>query len=139
MCYDLSYGTGLFFVSSRRRHTRCALVTGVQTCALPISKRDNFDPDSTPERTFDAKGENERFEYQGTFDIADGWQATFGVETEKSRLRTASPSSFDPDPVPTRGSTRIDSVYGQIIASPFKGLTVTTGVRHDDQIGRADV
>src|SRR3546814_21042356 len=28
-----------FFFSSRRRHTRCALVTGVQTCALPI-----FDP-----------------------------------------------------------------------------------------------
>src|SRR3546814_5919706 len=29
----------LFFVSSRRRHTRCALVTGVQTCALPIWSR----------------------------------------------------------------------------------------------------
>src|SRR3546814_3423193 len=27
----------MFFFSSRRRHTRCALVTGVQTCALPIS------------------------------------------------------------------------------------------------------
>src|SRR3546814_14979148 len=26
----------LFFFSSRRRHTRCALVTGVQTCDLPI-------------------------------------------------------------------------------------------------------
>src|SRR3546814_4257851 len=30
----LSY---FFFFSSRRRHTRCALVTGVQTCALPIT------------------------------------------------------------------------------------------------------
>src|SRR3546814_2920650 len=32
-----------FFFSSRRLHTRCALVTGVQTCALPISRiaRDN--------------------------------------------------------------------------------------------------
>src|SRR3546814_18220452 len=29
----------LFFFSSRRRHTRCALVTGVQTCALPICLR----------------------------------------------------------------------------------------------------
>src|SRR3546814_8902184 len=28
----------LFCFSSRRRHTRCALVTGVQTCALPISQ-----------------------------------------------------------------------------------------------------
>src|SRR3546814_2692253 len=32
-----SYYLCLFFFSSRRRHTRCALVTGVQTCALPIS------------------------------------------------------------------------------------------------------
>src|SRR3546814_13817876 len=28
----------MFCFSSRRRHTRCALVTGVQTCALPISR-----------------------------------------------------------------------------------------------------
>src|SRR3546814_9007724 len=28
----------IFFFSSRRRHTRCALVTGVQTCALPITR-----------------------------------------------------------------------------------------------------
>src|SRR3546814_6390637 len=28
----------MFFFSSRRRHTRGALVTGVQTCALPISR-----------------------------------------------------------------------------------------------------
>src|SRR3546814_16382912 len=27
----------MFFFSSRRRHTRCALVTGVQTCALPFA------------------------------------------------------------------------------------------------------
>src|SRR3546814_8085708 len=31
------FGVFVFFFSSRRRHTRCALVTGVQTCALPIS------------------------------------------------------------------------------------------------------
>src|SRR3546814_9187382 len=30
------YVVSYFFLSSRRRHTRCALVTGVQTCALPI-------------------------------------------------------------------------------------------------------
>src|SRR3546814_11882928 len=34
-----------FFFSSRRRHTRCALVTGVQTCALPISAAE---PDRPP-------------------------------------------------------------------------------------------
>src|SRR3546814_10778246 len=32
-CFDVVL---LFFFSSRRRHTRCALVTGVQACALPI-------------------------------------------------------------------------------------------------------
>src|SRR3546814_4284698 len=36
-------GLLLFFFSSRRRHTRCALVTGVQTCALPISGRPGAD------------------------------------------------------------------------------------------------
>src|SRR3546814_9168985 len=33
----------IFFFSSRRRHTRCALVTGVQTCALPIYVLDASD------------------------------------------------------------------------------------------------
>src|SRR3546814_7965591 len=33
----------MFFVfSSRRRHTRCALLTGVQTCALPISSQERM-------------------------------------------------------------------------------------------------
>src|SRR3546814_8318296 len=43
MCDFLVFGLYCFFFvflfflfSSRRRHTRCALVTGVQTCALPI-------------------------------------------------------------------------------------------------------
>src|SRR3546814_2842837 len=38
MCWELSVCSCvcIFFFSSRRRHTRCALVTGVQTCALPI-------------------------------------------------------------------------------------------------------
>src|SRR3546814_9315830 len=35
LCQRTSY----FFFSSERRHTRCALVTGVQTCALPILVR----------------------------------------------------------------------------------------------------
>src|SRR3546814_12442843 len=35
-CMLFAYLFCFFFFSSRRRHTRCALVTGVQTCALPI-------------------------------------------------------------------------------------------------------
>src|SRR3546814_2503101 len=37
MQFDLFWLFSVFFFSSRRRHTSCALVTGVQTCALPIS------------------------------------------------------------------------------------------------------
>src|SRR3546814_4794629 len=42
-----------FFFSSRRRHTRCALVTGVQTCALPIlaSKTNDTAGDGTTTAT----------------------------------------------------------------------------------------
>src|SRR3546814_1101980 len=39
MCKYVSVCLVLCFFSSRRRHTRCALVTGVQTCALPICRR----------------------------------------------------------------------------------------------------
>src|SRR3546814_7435117 len=37
LCLLSRFFVFVFFFSSRRRHTRCALVTGVQTCALPIS------------------------------------------------------------------------------------------------------
>src|SRR3546814_4288851 len=49
-----------FFFSSRRRHTRCALVTGVQTCALPIYRLRqaghdvDLQLDLTPETLLDA-------------------------------------------------------------------------------------
>src|SRR3546814_6601874 len=50
MCVYMSY---VVVISSRRRHTRCGLVTGVQTCALPIAPpavvfgttRDDFPPE----------------------------------------------------------------------------------------------
>src|SRR3546814_8772495 len=48
----------MFFFSSRRRHTRCALVTGVQTCALPISTilKMDFLSDEAPQALIDALG-----------------------------------------------------------------------------------
>src|SRR3546814_949562 len=39
-----------FFCSSRKRHTRCALVTGVQTCALPICRAAACPPNSAEPR-----------------------------------------------------------------------------------------
>src|SRR3546814_6289597 len=43
-----------FFFSSRRRHTRCALVTGVQTCALPICSRCEADADRRTDKCYNA-------------------------------------------------------------------------------------
>src|SRR3546814_17936931 len=54
------------FFSSRRRHTRCALVTGVQTCALPISGNGHFShrlafsPDG--QYLFISSGERQKFD-----------------------------------------------------------------------------
>lgn len=77
--------------------------------------------------TFAANGRNERLEYQGVFDIAEGWQATAGLERETSRFTS---SSFGG--APTIGRARLDSVYGQLVATPIGGLTLTGGVRQDD-------
>src|SRR3546814_9759859 len=56
------------FFSSRRRHTRCALVTGVQTCALPIycCGRGTFVPLSF------APGEAFQFDWSEDWAILDG-------------------------------------------------------------------
>ena len=43
------------------------------------TERDNFNPDqAVTSVTFDAEGTNERYEYQGVFDLRKGWTATFG-------------------------------------------------------------
>src|SRR3546814_5744929 len=69
----------VFFFSSRRRHTRCALVTGVQTCALPIcalpARRDLLDQRQT--LFADAAGD---------FDILVAYLGRPLVRSEKSRV-----------------------------------------------------
>src|SRR3546814_7665742 len=46
-----------FFFSSRRRHTRCALVTGVQTCALPIYRTRDLEHHMTTTESLSAASE----------------------------------------------------------------------------------
>lgn len=91
------------------------------------SDRRNTDPDGMPTETFRGTGRNDRFEYQGIFDLNAAMFATVGAEREVSRFST---SSFG-GPV-TRGRARIFSVYGQAVVTPVAGLTATAGVRHDD-------
>lgn len=95
--------------------------------AYTDTRRRSIALDGPATETFAGHGRNERIEYQGIFDIADGWQLTGGLERETSRF---SSSSFGA--VPSIGRARIDSVYAQIVASPVAGLTLTGGVRHDD-------
>ncbi len=90
-------------------------------------RRRNFDPDGFTFETFASKGTNERIEYQGVATPVDAVQATFGVERETSRYRSA---SFGGAPASARA--RLDSIYGQVAVTPLPGLTGTVGVRHDD-------
>jgi vitamin B12 transporter len=94
--------------------------------AYTDTRRRNYDPSSGTAPTFAGNGRNERIEYQGSYDIVDGWQAMFGAENERSHFTT---SSFGgPE---TRGHATINSVYGQIVATPITGFTATGGVRYD--------
>lgn len=91
--------------------------------ALTDTRRRN---DDAGFETFAADGRNERFEYQGVFDVAQGWQATAGLERETSRYSTLGFGAA------SAGRARIDSIYGQLVATPAAALTLTGGVRHDE-------
>src|SRR3546814_18518548 len=76
MCFVCTF----FFFSSRRRHTRCALVTGVQTCALPISKR------------LSAKGGGDENLPQAGASKARARSRSAGVSTPSGRVSTRATS-----------------------------------------------
>ncbi len=95
--------------------------------------RDNFNPDQiVTTRTFESRGRNKRWEYQGSLQIAEGWDAVFGAEHEKSSFRTASPSSFNANPTPALAHADITSGYAQVQGEVIAGLTLTGGLRYDD-------
>jgi vitamin B12 transporter len=93
--------------------------------------RINFDPTLIPTETFYSTGRDGHWEYQGTVDVAKGYQAVFGLESDHSQLNTASPSPFDPSPAPLKNGVWLHSEYGQIEATPIPAVTVTAGLRHD--------
>lgn len=98
--------------------------------AITDVRRDDFNPDATPQHQNDTLGRNERVEYQATFAIADGWLAVAGAEREWQRFTTATDFGFGAGAL--GGKARMTSVYGQFTATPLAGLTATVGVRHDD-------
>lgn len=100
--------------------------------AYTDTDRENIDPSSTVPLTFDAFGRNQRWEYQGTLQFSDQLTGIIGLESERSELSTASPTTSDPNPTPLSDAVQIDSAYAQVTASPFAALTVSAGLRYDD-------
>jgi vitamin B12 transporter len=96
--------------------------------------------------TFESRASNRRWEYQGVWTFSPAWTATFGAESEDSSMRSASPSSFAPNPVPARAEAGVDSGYVQVRGEVVKGVAITAGLRHDDHeaygghtLGQADI
>ena len=101
--------------------------------------RRNFNPDNTVQTlTFDAEGQNRRWEYQGAFAFTEALNATFGLEHEKSEMKTRSPGDWDPNPAFGRGEAELNSAYGQVQLTVLDGLTLTGGLRYDDHAQYGD-
>ena len=97
------------------------------------TERENFDPRLLRQLTFDASGRNSRFEYEGSFAFSDQVSALFGVEHERSRFSSVSPSGSlaVPIPEPARGKASLTGYYAELSAEALPGLTLSGGLRHD--------
>jgi len=98
-----------------------------------LTQRDDYDPDIPPlTKTFDGRGTNARFEYQGTYAIAEGWTGVFGAESTRESITTSSPAYDLPGTPPIKAYDTLNSGYGQLQAEPIHGLNLTTGIRYDE-------
>lgn len=101
--------------------------------AYTDTQRENFNPLRTIETsTFEAKGENTRLDYQGSFAFTEELTTTFGIETERAEMRTRSPSNSTVKPPFGTGRTDLDSAYVQFQWTALPSLHLTAGVRYDD-------
>ncbi|EKY29132.1 putative TonB-dependent vitamin B12 receptor [Brevundimonas diminuta 470-4] len=101
--------------------------------------RRNFNPDNKIQTlTFDAEGQNRRWEYQGVFAVTEALNATFGVEHEKSEMKSRSLGDWNPNAAYGRGDAELNSVYGQVQWTVLDGLTLTGGLRYDDHAQYGD-
>jgi vitamin B12 transporter len=97
---------------------------------------DNQDPDQPANygadttTSFIAHGRTTTVEYQGAFAVSQDYRLVFGAQSERSTLIAWSPLY---EPAPDRGHDTIDSGYGQVVGEVTPGLTLTGGVRYDDQ------
>ena len=95
--------------------------------------RNNFNPTRRIEtKTFESKGENKRWDYQGSFAFTKDISATFGIESERATMRTRSLSDSDKKPAYGTGRADPDSAYVQFQWAALPGLNLTAGLRYDD-------
>jgi len=107
--------------------------------AYTDSQRNNTNPDRTIETsTFEAKGENTRWDYQGTFAFTSDLSATFGIESERAEMRTRSPSNSAVKPAFGTGRADLDSAYVQFQWAALPNLNLTAGIRYDDHAQYGD-
>jgi vitamin B12 transporter len=100
--------------------------------AVTDTRRRTYDPDqAVTDLTFRAEGRVERWEYQGEATLSPAWRLTFGAESERSRMRIASPSPWNPEPEPLSRSTGVDSAYAQGLGNPTPDVTLTLAGRLD--------
>src|SRR3546814_20655529 len=128
-----------FFFSSRRRHTRCALVTGVQTCALPIWRRPNGWLSGHPVAYISGSVEHQRCEAGGSpkgccrflWDREGSPQADFCHHpgTHSCRLH---PRIFDPGRSEERlvGTERVRPSQSRTPPTTYKTTTTTPTYKH---------
>ncbi|HEY4939989.1 MAG TPA: TonB-dependent receptor [Rhizomicrobium sp.] len=111
-----------------RLNNRFAAI-GLSSDRRTFGNFDFFTGAFTPDINFFGKGGSTRFEYQGVFAVNDTNQLTFGAETQHTTLSTH--SVFDLTPL-TKGHSNIDGYYAQWQSTLFDQLTLTGGVRYDN-------
>src|SRR3546814_7303135 len=137
----------LFVFSSRRRHTRCALVTGVQTCALPISI--SGARSITGGAGIVADSRREAFDNGGHYGVQE-WEGTSGAVSGHPKHNNGRWNIADPRDVPMDAEFAAlpdpkDRLVCRIIATdntwhrPFTTLDLASLQAIFDQIGRAHV
>ena len=111
------------------------LFNGRLTNRLSYSRTDISRTGTEPNVSFSfnvnaLKGTIDRFEYHGSFVVADAATLVFGAEHERTFASTFFPAGGSA--VPDQAKTRVTSGFGQLILRPVTGLTLTGGLRHDD-------